>query len=115
MNTHLHITSWVLALILLVVVVLLHKQGKAKGAKITQMIMRLDYLLILYSGGGLLGVYFGGPNVGLAIVKAIAGIWTIAAIEMTAIKTVKDEPANSWWTQLVIALLITLILGFGFL
>ncbi|HEX6593628.1 MAG TPA: YisL family protein [Bacillota bacterium] len=115
MNTHLHITSWVLALILLIVVVMLHKQGKAKGAKITQMIMRLDYLLILYSGGGLLGIYFGGPNVGLAIVKAIAGLWAIAAIEMTAIKTVKDERANSWWMQLVISLVITFILGFGFL
>ncbi|MDY0396057.1 DUF1516 family protein [Virgibacillus halophilus] len=32
--------------------------GKGKGAKILQMILRLDYLLILYSGGALLSWYF---------------------------------------------------------
>ncbi|WP_371817588.1 DUF1516 family protein [Virgibacillus sp. MSJ-26] len=112
MNTHLHITAWVLALILLLVVVILHKQGKAKGAKITQMILRLDYLLILYSGGSLLGMFFSGPNVTMAIIKTLAGIWTIAAIEMVGIKTVKDKPAGGMWIQLVVALVVTLILGF---
>jgi len=112
MNTHLHITSWVLAIVLLLVVIMLHKQGKGKGAKITQMILRLDYLLILYSGGSLLGMFFSGPNVTLAIIKALAGLWTIAAIEMVAIKTVKDKPAGGMWIQLVIALVLTLVLGF---
>lgn len=112
MNTHLHVTSWVLALILLIVVVVLHNQGKAKGAKITQMILRLDYLIILFSGGHLLGMYFSGPNVTLAIIKTLAGLWTIAAMEMVAIKTVKDKPASGMWIQLVIALIVTLILGF---
>jgi len=112
MNTHLHITSWVLAIILLLVVIMLHKQGKGKVAKIMQMILRLDYLLILYSGGSLLGMLFSGPNVTLAIIKALAGLWTIAAIEMVAIKTVKDKPAAGMWIQLVIALVLTLVLGF---
>lgn len=112
MNTHLHVTSWVLALILLIVIIVLHKQGKDKGAKITQMILRLVYLVILGSGGHLLGMYFSGPNVALAIVKGLTGLWTIAAIEMVGIKTVKDKPAGSMWIQLVIALVITLILGF---
>ena len=112
MNTHLHITSWVLALILLMVVVVLHNQGKAKGAKITQMILRLVYLVILGSGGHLLGMYFSGPNVALAIVKGLTGLWTIAAMEMVAIKTVKNKPASGMWIQLVIAFVVTLILGF---
>ena len=112
MNTHLHITAWVLALILLIVVLILHKQGK--GAKIVQMILRLDYLLILYSGGDLLANYIKGGNMlGEAIAKGVAGLWVIVALEMISVKTAKGKPAKSWWIQLVIAFLITLILGFG--
>ena len=112
MNTHLHITSWVLALILLIVVVVLHNQGKEKGAKITHMILRLVYLVILGSGGHLLGMYFSGPNVALALVKSVAGLWVIASMEMVAVKTVKNKPAGGMWIQFAIAFIITLILGF---
>src|SRR5699024_11130188 len=114
-NTHLHITSWVLAFILLAVVVMLHKQGNAKAGKMVQMNLRLDYLVILYSGGDLLAVYFNGEDAFLAIIKALAGMWVIVAMEMIAVKTAKDSPVGSWGLQLIIAALITLILGFGFL
>src|SRR5690625_3833943 len=115
MNTHLHVTAWVLAFILFIVVLVLHKQGKKKGAKIVQMILRLDYLLILYSGGELLFQYFqldglSGGMMGEVIVKALAGIWAIAGLEMVCIKTAKDEPTKGWWIQLIIAVLITIIL-----
>ncbi|WP_188455265.1 YisL family protein [Virgibacillus oceani] len=114
MNTHLHITAWALAFILFIVVVILHKQGKAKGAKIVQMILRLDYLLILYSGGSLLANYFGAsPMMGEAIFKGLAGIWAIFAMEMISIKMGRNEATKGWWIQLVIAVLLTLILGFG--
>ncbi|WP_010529906.1 YisL family protein [Lentibacillus jeotgali] len=113
MNTHLHVTSWVLAFILFIVIVILNKSGKAKGAKILQMILRLDYLLILYSGGTLLAAYFNGPQMGEAIFKGLAGIWAIFAMEMISMKSGREEPTKSWWIQLVIAILLTLILGFG--
>ncbi|RYG72607.1 DUF1516 family protein [Lentibacillus lipolyticus] len=113
MNTHLHVTAWVLAFILFIVVVALNKSGKAKGAKIVQMILRLDYLLILYSGGSLLGAYFNGPQMGEAIFKALAGIWAIFAMEMISLKSGREEATKSWWIQLVIAFILTLILGFG--
>ncbi|MFC0301674.1 YisL family protein [Virgibacillus soli] len=118
MNTHFHITAWVLAVILLIVVVVLHKQGKAKGAKITHMILRLAYLLILISGGILLYKYFTIEGMkaslrGEVVVKAIAGIWVIYAMEMIGVKTAKGKPTKGVWIQLIIAFLITLILGFG--
>ncbi|WP_164669528.1 YisL family protein [Virgibacillus doumboii] len=113
MNTHLHVTAWALAFILFIVAVVLHKSGKAKGAKIVQMILRLDYLLILYSGGSLLGAYFNGAQMGEAIFKALAGIWVIFAMEMISLKTGREEPTKSWWIQLVIAVILTMILGFG--
>lgn len=114
MNTHLHVTSWVLAFILFAVAYILHKQGKAKGAKIVQMILRLDYLLILYSGGALLANYFGGSAMmGEAIFKGIAGIWAVLAMEMILVKMSRRESTKSWWIQVIIAIVITIALGFG--
>ncbi|MDY0406200.1 YisL family protein [Virgibacillus sp. 179-BFC.A HS] len=113
MTTHLHITAWALALILFLIILMLRK---GKGAKVLQMILRLDYLLILYSGGSLLSYYFqnaSGAVLGEAIVKGLAGLWVIVALEMISVKTTKGKPAKSWWIQLLIALIITLILGFG--
>lgn len=111
---HLHITSWIVAIILLFIVTSFYKQGKDKPGKILHMIMRLDYLVILYSGGSLLGVYMGSDAglTGEVIIKVIAGIWTIAAIEMISVKTNKNKPTKSWWIQFVIAALIAIILGF---
>ncbi len=51
--THLHITTWVVALILLFVSYSLYSSGSAKGAKITHMILRLFYILIILTGAEL--------------------------------------------------------------
>ncbi|ASK60828.1 hypothetical protein CFK37_00705 [Virgibacillus phasianinus] len=114
MSTHLHVTAWALAFILFIIVVLLNKSGKEKGAKILHMILRLDYLLILYSGGSLLANYFGGsPMMGEAIFKGLAGLWAIFSMEMIAIKMPRNEPTKSFWIQLIIAVILTMVLGFG--
>ncbi|GIO25724.1 YisL family protein [Ornithinibacillus bavariensis] len=113
MNTHLHVTAWVLAFILFFVTLVLHKQGKDKAAKIVQMILRLDYLIILISGGLLIKNYFNGsPMMVEAIIKGLAGIWVIAAMEMTLGKTKDGDSATAGWIQLVIAFAITIALGF---
>lgn len=114
--THLHITSWVLALILFAVVLMFMKQGKAKPAKIIHMVLRLDYLVILVSGLVLLVEYFNlfsGALIGEVIVKAIAGFWVIYCMEMIPTKMKKGQPVNAWWIQLVIVLIIAIVLGFG--
>ncbi|ELK45238.1 YisL family protein [Halobacillus sp. ACCC02827] len=110
---HLHITSWVLALVLIILVVSFTKSGKAKAAKISHMILRLDYLLILYSGGSLFASYsvYGA----LVIIKVLAGLWAITAMEMACVKTTKGKPAGIWWGQLVLAVILAIILGFGYL
>ncbi|MBM7554083.1 DUF1516 family protein [Thalassobacillus pellis] len=110
---HLHITSWVIALALLILVLTFSRAGRAKPAKITQMILRLDYLLILYSGGSLFASYASIDL--LVIVKLLVGLWAIASIEMVAIKVSKSESASSWWIQLLAAFALALILGFGIL
>ncbi|KGX87779.1 YisL family protein [Pontibacillus litoralis] len=114
--THLHITSWVLALILLALALWFYRSGKEKPGKISHMILRLNYFLILYSGGDLFAQYMGnasGAVLGEVIVKAIAGVWIIFAMEMVLVRTSKDKPTKSAWIQLIIMLLIAIILGFG--
>lgn len=79
------------------------------------MILRLDYLLILYTGGDLFAEYasVGFPFLGELIVKSLAGLWVIVAMEMILVKVSKSKPVKNFWIQLIIALLIVLILGFG--
>lgn len=112
-NTHLHITSWVLAVILFLIVIMFMNKGKAKPAKIVQMVLRVDYLLILYSGGSLLANYFNGEMLIEAIIKGLAGLWVIAMMEMILIRRKKGKPVLGFWVQFGIAILITVALGFG--
>ncbi|WP_186579067.1 YisL family protein [Aquibacillus kalidii] len=111
--THLHITAWVLGLILFFVSLSFYKQEK-KAGKILHMILRLDYLLILYSGGSLSTQYFTESYMlGEAIVKILAGLWVIASLEMILVKVSKGKPTKSFWIQFAVAFAITLVLGFG--
>ncbi|SIS47648.1 YisL family protein [Salimicrobium flavidum] len=108
--THLHITSWVLALILLALTMMFMNKGSTKASKITHMIMRLDYLLILYSGGDLFASYTNyGPGV---IIKLLTGLWVIAAMEMIAVKKKKGKATGIWWGQLAVSVLLAIFLGF---
>lgn len=111
---HMHITSWVLAIILIILVSIFYKQGN-KAGKILHMILRLDYLFILYTGGSLLGEYFSATigYTGELFIKVIAGLWTIVAMEMIGVKLSNNEPAKVWVIQLVIAAIIAIALGFG--
>src|SRR5690625_1401991 len=85
--THMHVTGWAVALILFIIALVMYNQGKAKPAKILHMILRLVYLFILYTGGDLIAHYFGGNNLlPEAIVKGLAGIWVIAAMEMILVR-----------------------------
>jgi len=111
---HIHITAWVLAIIFLFVVTSLYKQGKAKPGKILHMILRLDYLLIIFSGIMLFSQYGSYQTYLLElIIKMLAGLWTIVAIEMITVRTAKGQAAKGWWIQFVIVALIAIALGFG--
>ncbi|WP_173916977.1 YisL family protein [Halobacillus sp. Marseille-Q1614] len=113
---HLHITSWVIAFVIVGLATTFTRNGNEKAAKIAHMILRADYLLILYSGGSLFANYMNGADqMGLAVVKMLIGLWVIAAMEMVTIKYKKKDKAGAWWGQLFVAAVIALILGFGFL
>ncbi|OCA84301.1 hypothetical protein A8F94_16450 [Bacillus sp. FJAT-27225] len=107
--THAHITTWVLGLILFFVALNLYKGGNEKGAKITHMILRVLYILILVTGFMIL---FDLSKIGLLyILKTAVGLWVIAIMEMLLIKTGKKVDAKVLWIQFVIALVLVLLLG----
>lgn len=112
---HMHITSWALAIILIILVSMFYRQGKMKPGKILHMILRLDYLFILFTGGMLLSDYFSSTigHTGELIIKVIAGLLTIYSMEMIGIKLGRKEPVKTWVIILVIAALIAIALGFG--
>src|SRR5699024_5574225 len=115
--THMHITSWVLAFILLVLVIMFYRQGKEKASKVFHMIMRLDFLFILYTGGSLFALYFSSAGLSSympeVIIKGIVGLWVIIAMEMIALNVAASWPSSSWMIQLISDSIIVLRLGFG--
>src|SRR5699024_12841051 len=111
---HMHITSWVLAIILIILVSMFYKQGKAKPGKILHMILRLDYLFILYTGGSLLGDYFSTTigHTGELVIKLIAGLWTSMAMEMTGMNVSKGKPTKSSDIQFKLSVIIAISYAF---
>lgn len=88
----------------------LHKSGKAKGAKIVQMILRVLYLLIIASGVGLLFMVY---RIDVwYILKAIVGLWIIGLFEMILSRAINNRKTSVFWIQFVVAWLLVLYLGF---
>ncbi len=110
-TTHLHIATWVIGLILFFVAVGLHKSGQAKGSKISHMVLRLFYLLIIGTGAAL---FFTHSSIDPALygVKFLLGVLVIGFMEMVLVRSKKGKPTGVMWILLILALLGTLYLGF---
>jgi uncharacterized membrane protein SirB2 len=113
--THAHMTAWFLALVLFLVAFFLQKGGKAKGAKIVSMVLRVVYLLILATGIMLLFSPGGiGSDLTLQyIFKAVVGVWVIGSFEMILAKHAKKQRTTMFWISFVIAFALALYLGFS--
>jgi|APAga8741243855_1050100.scaffolds.fasta_scaffold12157_2 hypothetical protein len=106
---HGHITAWLLALILFIVALFLHKGGKEKGAKIVHMILRVLYLLIIATGVGLLFSVF---KIDVwYVLKAVVGLWVIGLFEMILSRVANKRRTSVFWIQFVIAWVLVLYLG----
>ncbi|CAH0225066.1 hypothetical protein SRABI96_02510 [Peribacillus sp. Bi96] len=104
MTTHLHITVWVIGIILFFVTYSMLKSGNPK-AKILHMITRLFYLLIFITGGMLI------TDFGAYAVKMIVGIIVIAAMEMVLVRTKKGKSTSAMWILFIVAFVFVLYLG----
>ena len=107
--THLHITSWVIAIILFIVALTLLKNKNEKGARITSMILRLFYILVIVTGVVLFLQFNSG---GTYHVKMLAGVLVIAMMEMILAFTKKGRSTALYWVLFIVILFATIYLGF---
>ncbi len=109
-STHLHITSWVIGIILFFVAVMM--TNGSKGQKITQMVLRVFYILILLTG---IALFIQGMASEMGMLygfKLLSGLFLIGFMEMILARMKKQKPANMFWILFFIILFITLFLGF---
>ncbi|TKC18236.1 YisL family protein [Robertmurraya kyonggiensis] len=110
-STHLHITTWVLTLILFFVALGLHKSGKAKAQKIVHMILRLFYLLTIATGGMIAHLMFSQYPI-TYVLKFIFGFLVIGFMEMVLVRTKKEKKTTMFWVLFFVSLIVVLVLGF---
>ena len=109
-STHLHITTWVLALVLFAIAAFASK--KLTGV---QMALRVVYILIIITGGALFMEYRdivaeGGTYYDM---KVLFGILVIGFMEMILGRKNKGKSLGIFWILFAIVLLVTLYLGLG--
>jgi len=109
-STHLHITTWVIGLILFFTAVMM--TNGSKGQKITQMVLRVFYIFILLTG---IALFMDGMDFDMGMLygfKLLGGIIIIGMMEMILARMKKQKPSTMFWILLFVFLFITLFLGF---
>jgi len=108
-TTHFHIFTWVVGIILFLVAAVM--ADGTKGRKITHMIARLFYVLILISGV-LLFVKYSSADAALYGVKFLLGLLTIGMMEMVLVRSEKGKSVGVIWVLFFVFLFATMFLGF---
>lgn len=109
-TTHFHIFTWVVGIILFLVAAVM--ASGTKGRKITHMIARLFYLLILFSGILLFMKSFDFGQGMLYGIKFIFGFGVIAFMEMVLVRGDKGKKTSTFAILFFVFLIITMYLGF---
>ncbi len=101
--------TWVVGVVLFIVTAVM--PTASKGRKITHMITRLFYVLILLSG---IFLFIAHSSIDSAMygVKFLVGLITIGLMEMVLVRSAKGKKVSTLWILFFIVLLITLYLGF---
>lgn len=114
--SHMHIMSWVAAIVLLFVAMSLLKKGNQSSYKMTHMILRVVYLIIIGTGtmmilsidsfsklpAGMSGEY---------ISKVVLGVASIGLMEMVLGKMSKGKSAKGMLIGLAVVFILTVSLG----
>ncbi|WP_040758324.1 YisL family protein [Sporosarcina newyorkensis] len=108
-TTHFHIFTWVVGIILFLASASM--AAGTKGKKITHMILRLFYILIIVSGAALFFKYQANDSM-LYGIKFLLGLLTIGFMEMTLVRGNKGKNTGLMWILFVVFLLATLFIGF---
>jgi len=109
-STHLHITTWVLAIALFFIAYLM--PAAAKNTKIVHMILRVDYILVILTG---IALFIEGMGFGMGMLygfKFLAGVLVIGMMEMALVKKKKGQPSTLFVVLMLVFLFVALFLGF---
>lgn len=108
-TTHLHITTWVIAIVLFLAAAFMNPESK--GRKIVHMILRLFYILVIITGLALFIAHssFDAMEYGL---KFLFGILTIGMMEMVLVRGKKGKSVTMFWILFAVFLLATMFYGF---
>ena len=104
-STHIHITTWVVALVLFFIAAFASKKLTA-----VQMILRVFYIFIIISGVALYLEYSEAFGTTYHI-KALFGILVIGFMEMILGRKNKGKSLNMFWILFAIVLLVTFYIG----
>lgn len=116
---HLHLTAIIVSIILFIAVYFMYKKnntGENKPAFIMHMVLRLLYLLVLFSGfmvyvGNMEGISNAGSHMQYGI-KALLGILSIGLMEIAIVRLKKNsKKANVLMVICLIAIVATVIMG----
>ncbi|WPK12356.1 YisL family protein [Lysinibacillus louembei] len=107
-TTHLHVTTWVIALVLFFIAALASKPNKG-----VHMTLRVMYILIIISGGALFMEWRGNVAESNMFydMKVLFGILVIGFMEMILVRKTKGKSTTMFWGLFAIVLLVTLYLG----
>lgn len=113
-RTDLHITTWVVALVLFFIAALSTK--KLKGV---QMALRVFYILIIISGGALFLEYrdmIASMNDGSGMtydMKVLFGVLVIGFMEMILARKNKGKSTTMFWALFAVCLIVVFYIGLG--
>nr|WP_229731552.1 YisL family protein [Bacillus thermotolerans] len=103
-STHLHITTWVIAIALFFIALSKYSTG-------LHMALRLFYVLVLVTGL-LLFIQHHGIDDMMYGLKMLAGLLTIGLMEMVLVRKKKGKEISKVLVGVLVLLIITLYLGF---
>lgn len=108
-TTHLHITTWVIAILLFLAAAFMNPESK--GRKIVHMVLRLFYVLVIITGLALFIAHssFDAMQYGL---KFLFGLLTIGMMEMVLVRGKKGKSVTMFWILFAVFLVITMFYGF---
>ena len=104
-----HEGSWIFVAILFFLTVFLYKKSSKKSATITQMFLRIFYLLMILSGLGMI-IAFNFPL--FYTTKGIIAVVMVGFMEVCCGRLAKNAPYFTLFIVSTILLIVVLLMGF---
>lgn len=107
-----HIDTWGITLLVFFISFFLLTKDKMKAQKITHMILRLLFVVMIVTGFGLVISY---KFAIVTIIKMLFALWLITSMELILVKARKNQSTTPVWVQFVISAIATIVIGYQFI